>query len=46
MAYATARSIDVQEIPVIDMSGLGSADEAARMEVASRMREASVILLV
>lgn len=41
MAYATARSIDVQEIPVIDMSGLGSADAAARMEVAARMREAA-----
>ncbi len=41
MAYATARSIDVQEIPVIDMSGLGSGDEARRMEVASRMREAA-----
>jgi isopenicillin N synthase-like dioxygenase len=41
MAYASARSIDVQEIPVIDMSGLGSADEAARLEVASRRREAA-----
>ena len=39
MAYATARSIDVGEIPVIDMAGLGSSDDARRMEVASRMRE-------
>jgi isopenicillin N synthase-like dioxygenase len=41
MAYATAKTIAVEEIPVIDVSGLASADEAAQHDVAARMREAA-----
>ena len=41
MAYATARQIEVSEIPVVDIAGLVSGDPAASMTAALAMREAS-----
>lgn len=41
MNYATAKTIAVEEIPVIDVSGLGSPDPAAQRAVAAQMRAAA-----
>jgi len=41
MNHATAKTIGVDEIPVIDMTGLGSSDPAAQRAVAVQMREAA-----
>jgi len=41
MAYARARTIDVEQIPVIDIAGLASDQDAERRDVAAQMREAA-----
>lgn len=41
MAYATARQIELSEIPVVDIAGLVAGDPAASLAAARAMREAS-----
>ncbi len=41
MAYATATTIAVDDIPVIDVAALAGSDPASRLHVATAMREAA-----